>query len=201
MVDNFKKIYKNKKGFTLVELVIVVPSITIIFILAYSMLFLTQKSFNNVNASFDMAEEIRIFQINIQKEANQAKKAEETKDVINRVSQGELHIYTDIDNDEIPEIVRYRLDNKKLIRDVKYKKTAITEYPYAYNGSFKNEKVVVNNVINTDIFGEVEKVREAKEGEGADYRRKVKMKLKIQNNSNIVEINTYLITKSRAEAE
>lgn len=201
MIDYIKKIYNNKKGFTLAELVIVVPFITIIFILAYNMLFLTQKSFKAVNAGFDVAEELRIFQINIQKEANQAKKAEEAKDVLTRVSQSELHIYTDIDGDEIPEIVRYRLDDNKLKRDVKYKKSTSVEYPYAYNISFENEKVVVNDVINSDIFGEVGKVRITKEGEGEDYRRKAKMKLNIQNGSNTVEINTYLVTKSRTEAE
>lgn len=79
MIDNIKKIYGDKKGFTLAELVIVVPFITIIFILAYNMLFLTQKSFSTVNAGFDVAEELRIFQINIQKEANQAKKSRGSK--------------------------------------------------------------------------------------------------------------------------
>ena len=109
MIDNIRKIYINEKGFTLAELVIVVPFITIIFILAYNMLFLTQRSFKAISSGFYVAEELRIFQINIQKEANQAKKAEDAKDVLTRISQSELHIYTDIDNYSVPEIIRYRL--------------------------------------------------------------------------------------------
>lgn len=199
----FKKIINNKKGITLVELLIVVPFITIIFALAFNMIFLIQKSFKTVNAGFDTAEEIRIFQIAIQKEANSGKKAEEANDVLTRISSSELYIYTDIDGDKIPEIIRYKLDTitKELKKDVKYRNTGSDEYPYKYNlNSFIEEKVVLKNITNTDIFGTVDVVRVTQKSEGADHRRKVPMKLIIKNGDKNVEINTYLVTKSRTEA-
>lgn len=199
----FKRIINNKKGITLVELLIVVPFITIIFALAFNMIFLIQKSFNTVNAGFDTAEEIRIFQIRIQKEANSAKKAEETNDALTRISSRELYIYSDISDDKVPEIIRYNLDTvtKELKRSVKYKNSDSDVYPFKYNkNSFADEKVVLKNVTNTDIFGTVDVVRVTKKGEGADYRRKVPMKLIIKNGDKNVEINTYLVTKSRTEA-
>lgn len=201
MFSIIKRSVKNNKGITLAELVIVVPFIAIIFALAFNMLFLIQRSFRTVNASFDVAEELRIFQINIQKEANRAKKGEEVNDVLTKVNQSTIHIYTDIDGDNIPEIIRYRKDGNELKKAVKYKKSSSTVYPFSYNTNFEDEKIVLKNVTNNDIFGDVEKVRETKKGEGADHRRKVFMKLIIQNGSKTVEINTYLVTKSRTDAD
>ncbi|HWR61087.1 MAG TPA: prepilin-type N-terminal cleavage/methylation domain-containing protein, partial [Clostridia bacterium] len=121
------------KGFTLVELVIVIPLTAMVFLLGYNMLFLAQRSLASVNSTFDVSEELRVFQINIYNEANQAKKAEEKKDVLHRISSTEIYIYTDVDNADgrdIPEIVRYRFVSGNLQRDVK--SPMGTEYPYTY---------------------------------------------------------------------
>lgn len=202
-----KKNLKNQYGFTLLELIIVVPLIGIILLIAYNMLFLTTKSFNSVNDSFDISEDLRIFLINIQREANQAKKSEENLDALHRVSQSELYIYTDIDDDFIPELVRYRLVGNEIRKDIK--KTSNSKYPFEFTNSFINERVVLSNVANTEIFSNVEKLKEPAteheitQQEGKDYRRKVKMKLEIskrEGNKSIV-IETYLVTKSRTEYE
>jgi len=203
MIEYDKKTICKTKGFTLVELVIVVPFIALIFILAYNMFFLTQRSFRSVAQSYDAAEELRIFQTNIQKEANQAKKGEEAKDVLHRISQEELYIYTDVDDDNIPEIVRYRLVNKKILRDVK--KAMGNEYPYSYSASsFGAAKPVLSNVVNTDIFSAQEVVKEPKSNQEAkDHRKKLKLKLVLSKEgyTENIEIQTYLVSKSRTEAE
>ncbi|MGF7056983.1 PilW family protein [Brassicibacter mesophilus] len=202
-----KKNLKNQYGFTLLELIIVVPLIGIILLIAYNMLFLTTKSFNSVNDSFDISEDLRIFLISIQREANQAKKSEEKLDALHRVSQSELYIYTDIDDDFIPELVRYRLVGNEIRKDIK--KASNSKYPFEFTNLFINERVVLSNVANTEIFSYVEKLKEPAteheitQQEGKDYRRKVKMKLEIsksEGNKSIV-IETYLVTKSRTEYE
>lgn len=199
-----RKVIYNNGGFTLVELVLVIPLISIVFILGYNMLFLTTRSFTEVNQSFDVSEELRIFQININKEANSAKKAEETKDVLHRISSTEIYIYTDVNNaggKNIPEIVRYRLVDGNLQRDVKNPTGDV--YPYTYPSAFGAAEIVVRNVKNTDIFSPQESIREISEysQEAKDYRMKMRMKLIIYAEPNDIEVQGYLVTKSRTQAE
>lgn len=113
-----------------------------------------------------------------------------------------MYIYSDIDNDDIPELIRYRLDNNELKRD--YKKATNIKYPFKYNSSFIDEKVVLSNVTNKDIFGEVSYINTEQEKFGEkDNRRKVRMTIEISTgkNSTPVIIDTYLVTKSRTEFE
>lgn len=204
-MDGYNKnpVYNNK-GFTLVELVIVVPLIAIVFLLGYNMLFLTQRSFISVNRTFEVSEELRNFQINIYNEANQAKKAEETKDALHRISATEIYMYTDVNNTDgknIPELVRYRLVSGNLQRDVK--NTTGTVYPYAYTSAFGTAETVVSNITNTDIFSAQEpiKVIEEDSQESPDYRMKLRMKLVVDGEPNDIEVQGYLVSKSRTEAE
>lgn len=194
----------NNIGFTLVELTIVVPLIAIIFLVGYNMYFMINKSYKSVNDSFDISEELRIFQISIQKEANEAKKAEEAKEVLHKVSYNELYIYTDINNDNEPELIIYKLNDKKLYRFIK--NPSNDKYPYAYDYAstdYSKAKIVLNNIKNTGIFENVEVVREQKTGqEEKDNRRKVKINIDIASaDDKTVSIKTYLVTKSRTEAE
>lgn len=204
MIKHNKSSYR--KGMTLVELVLVLPLVSIIFIITYNLLFLSNKSFKVVNDSFVSNEELRIFQINIQKEANNGKKAEESKDVLHKVNGGEIYIYTDTNNDEKPEIVRYKLSGTNILRSVNT--STSTKYPYIYNinnvSSWKDEKVVLRNVTNTDIFGIVERVKAlVRAQEDNDYRKKVEVNIKVKRNeSNKTTELTFLIaTKSRTEAD
>lgn len=195
----------GNKGFTLVELVLVVPLIAIVFLLGYNMLFLVQRGFASVNRTFDVSEELRLFQLNIHNEANQAKKAEENKDVLNRISAAEIHIYTDVDNTDgknIPELVRYRIADGSLKRSVK--SPAGAEYPYSYTTAFGTEETVLNNIREDEsAFYAQEPVRVVDEDsqEAPDYRRKLRMKLVIDGEPNDIEVQGYLVSKSRTEAE
>lgn len=194
----------NNIGFTLVELTIVVPLIAIIFLVGYNMYFMINKSYKSVNDSFDISEELRIFQISIQKEANEAKKAEEAKEVLHKVSDNELYIYTDINNDNKPELIIYKLNDKMLYKFIK--NPSNDKYPYAYDyvsTDYSKAKIVLNNIKNTGIFENVEVVREQKTGqEEKDNRRKVKINIDIASaDDKTVSIKTYLVTKSRTEAE
>jgi prepilin-type N-terminal cleavage/methylation domain-containing protein len=206
---------KCNKGFTLIELLLVLPFISIIFFLAYNMTFMIHKSFHSTKESFSNYEDIRIFQLNIQKEANQARKAGEEivtigkekkdiMDVMKKISDKEIHIYTDIDEDQIPEIVRYRLEDNKILRDIK--KTTSKAYPYKYTSGWLDEKVVLKNVKDVKFVNEIENVKEKDinliNQSSKDYRKKTTLYLEIntQNKDKAINLQTLLVTKSRAEA-
>lgn len=200
-MEKYKKKYKKQKGFTLIELLLVIPLVAIIFLISYNILFISSKSINYVNNSFNTSEDIRFFINNIQKEANQAKKALEDEGPLYKNSKNELYIYTD-ENGEKPELIRYRLKDEKILRDVK--KATNDNYPYKFERNFKDEKIVLTNVKNTNIFGEVENIRDRKKPqEGEDYRQKLKLNIEIYTgeNSTNMKISTYLISKSRAKFE
>lgn len=191
-------------GFTLVEITIVVPLIAIIFLIGYNTYFMINKSYKSVNNSFEISEELRIFQINIQKEANEAKKAEEGKEVLHKVSDSELYIYTDINKDNKPELTIYKLNDKKLYRFIK--NASNNQYPYTFDyisSDYSKAEIVLSNVMNTKLFENVEVVREQKTGqEEKDNRRKIKINIDIASTDDkTISIKTYLVTKSRTEAE
>lgn len=194
----------NKRGFTLVEIIIGLPLIFIICILTYNMIFLVNKSYRSVNDSFAASEELRIFQINIQKEANEAKKAEDTKEALHKVSDNELYIYTFIDEDDIPELIIYKLKDEKLYKFIKA--ASNDKYPYIYDYNtidFSTGEKVLSNVKNTDLFGNIESVKPTIVGqEGKDNRKKTLMKIEIEtSNGETISIQEHLVTKSRAAAD
>src|SRR5690606_28323063 len=107
------------------------------------------NSFGFVNSSFNTSEDVRIFLNEIKKEANEAKKAVEDENIgpIYRVNEQELHIYTTTNKGK-PKLIIYKLENDKL---KKYEKEATNDsYPYEFKNTFKNEKVVLSNIINDD---------------------------------------------------
>lgn len=197
---------KSRKGITLVELILVLPLISIILITAYNVLFLSYGTFNHINDSFNFSEDFRIFQNNIQKESNQAKKSVEDMEVFHRIDEKELYIYTTQAKESIESqiIVRYRLMDETLVRDEKQAEN--TSYPYDFSKQpWKNEKVVLKNIKNTDIFGEVERITEDKSNHlinEKDHRRRVFLKLIMEKGkSDDLRLDVVIISKSRTEAE
>ena len=209
MFSKIFKIKENKKGFTLIELFIVIPIILIIFIVAYNIIFMSSKNFVSTKNNFSTYEDIRVFEINIQKEANQARKATESNDVMEKISDKEIHIYTDINGDSIPELIRYRLDNKEIERDVKYPllKSTDNQYPYTYSKSWSDQKIVLKNVVNSNFVGDIEKVVESDPNiitqSTKDYRKKGILNIRIGggNKAGEIDLTILLVTKSRAEAD
>ncbi len=207
MLDNTFKSKKKSRGFTLIELLLVIPLISIILIVAFNIIFITSKNFLYTKDSFSIYEQMKIFQTNIQKEANQARKANENKDVIEKINGRELHIYTDINGDNIPEIVRYMIVGNELIREVKYSKlSSQNQYPYTYGNDWINRQVVLNNVEEKDFINEILDVKKTDvnivTNKIKDHRKKTTINLNVKSDYNDKEIKLSigLVTKSRAEA-
>ncbi|MFA5524055.1 MAG: prepilin-type N-terminal cleavage/methylation domain-containing protein [Tissierellales bacterium] len=204
MKNRIKAIY-NSKGVTLIELVLAISLVAIVFTIIFNMFSISTKSFQYVTTKFYAGEDIRAFLNTIQKEASQGKKAELNKEVLFKPSDSNnrvIYIYTDLDNDDIPELVRYRLDDNVIKKD--YIKTSDKVFPFKYNSNFLNEKIVLSNVADKNIFGDVTYINTSQENYGdKDNRRKVKMTIEIEtgNKRAPIIIDTYLVSKSRTEYE
>lgn len=195
-------IFINRDGITLIELLIVIPLISIILLLVFNMFFLSTRSFKHTNNSFVIAEDIRSFTNSIQKEVNQAIKANDHTAIYKPDNTGnnELYIYTDLDGDDIPELVRYKLIDNKIYKGIE--KATNTKYYLTFGNSFKNEKIVLTNVVNTGIFGDINRVEEHKGYiDDNDHRRKVNIIVEVKENNEDMPIiiDTLLVVKSRAQ--
>ncbi|MFA5577805.1 MAG: hypothetical protein WCZ27_08120 [Tissierellaceae bacterium] len=198
----YDKLINSRKAFSLIELLVILPLISIILILLFNILFLTNRSFGYTSNSFQVAEEIREFTNTIQKEVNQAINAD-ANDTIYKPdgSNSELYIYTDLDGDGIPELVRYKLENKTIYKDIK--KATNNVYPLKYQNNFTGRKKVLSNVANTEIFDQIERVEDPINviDDNNDNRRKVKMTVEIRakEGDSPLLIDTILVVKSRAQ--
>ena len=193
---------KLRKGITLIELLVVVPLFSIILLIAYNMLFMASKSFKYTNEAFNKGEDIREFTMNIQREANQAKKANDHTALYKPVgTDKELYIYTDLHGEGNPTLIRYRIDNNKIIRS-EYERNN-NKYPYTFTKNVSRpEDIVLRNVDSSSVFGEVERVREEKKFKDEnDHRRRVKMEIEVftGEGNTPIKIHSLLTNKSRNE--
>lgn len=195
---------KLRKGITLIELLVAIPLLSIILLIAYNMLFMASRSFKYTNDTFNTGEDIRLFTTTIQKEANQAKKANDDTPLYKPKANGkELYIYTDLHEEGKPTLIRYKLENNQILRGTESTTNDKNKYPYKFNtNGFRNEKVVLSNVTSSSIFGEVERVREEKKFKDEnDHRRRIKMEIEISTGEGNapIKIHTILTNKSRNE--
>lgn len=190
----------KKKGFTLIELLLVIPLIVIALTVAYNIIFMAQKSFNVVNKNFDIYEEIRLFQSNLQYEASMAKKATTNKGAIDK-SGNSLHVYVDMDDDNMPELIRYRLVGNDIVRDIQKKKSNSKEYPFEFGNDWNDEKIVLSAVKEFNIK-EVKQLSDnddANIAKGKDFRARATIEFILLDRD---KKYTFLInSKSRASFE
>lgn len=198
-----KKLISNKKGTTLIELILVVLLIGIVLLIIYNIYFISIKSHKRIEDEVEINRELRYFLINIQNEVTQARKANENK--IHEIEEGPIFIkdnkyfciYVDLDNDGKPELVQYFLEGNTLKRCES--KTTDEEYPYVNYGNYSEPKVVLNNLDKNlkidDVFIDIDKIeKESSIGqEHIETRKHVTIKIN--------ENEYYLITKSKVEFE
>lgn len=201
------KIFRIREGITLIELLIVLPMISVILLLVFNIFFLSNRGFKYTIDSFEVGEDLRNFTKSIQKETNQAIKSNKNTAIFKPINTGnnELCIYSDLDGDGIPELIRYKLKDNNIYRGTE--KATNTDYELKFGNSFENEKIVLTHVTNTNIFGDLKGVEELKDAKGNyyvadnDHRRKISMKIEIKKKDEDMPIiiDTLLVVKSRAQ--
>ncbi|SHH55109.1 PulJ/GspJ family protein [Sporanaerobacter acetigenes] len=205
-----KKLLKNKKGITLVELLVTIALIGIVLSIIYNMFFISAKNYENMSNKVELNRDIRYFLIKIQKEISQARKANDSY-IDENESKGKegpifikaqkFCIYVDLDSDGKPELVQYYLENGNLMR--KQVKSTDEKYPYLNFINFTESKVVLKNLDEgqkiEDIFKDIKIIdKESKNRqEYEETRKSVNLNFKIKGNA----YEYYFFTKSKVEFE
>lgn|GEM_PF-6409326 len=198
-----KKLLLNKKGITLVELLLVVSLIGVVLLIIYNIYFISMKNYRTTEDDVEINREIRCFLIKIQKEVAQARKANENK--IGEIEEGPIFIrnnkyfciYVDLDNDGKPELVQYYIEDDTIKR--RQSKTKDKEYPYVDYGNYSKPETVLTNLDKNleidDIFIDIDKIeKESSVGQEHIETRKC-VTIKVKGN------DCYLFTKSKVEFE
>ena len=106
----------SNHGYTLLELLIVLGFMGILFVLAYQLLFFSNQSFQTMSNQAIFMDEARKTIRQLEQEIRRARKATDIFDEygIVSISEQEIKVYVDINKDDIPECLRYRVHQGKL---------------------------------------------------------------------------------------
>lgn len=205
-----KRLLRNNKGITLVELLITISLIGVVLLIIYNMFFISTKNYYNISNDVEINREVRIFLVTIQKEISQARKAndlyidgkkEKGKTGPIFMEDGKFSIYVDLNNDGKPELVQYYLKDGNLVR----RQSATTDlaYPYENFKDFTYPKVVLRNLDEgqklEDIFDNIKFIEKESNNwqEYEETRKSVNLNFMIKNKV----YKHYLFTKSKVEFE
>jgi len=146
-------VLNNDKGLTLVELLIVLALLGIVLGGIYQYFYYGYRSWVRSSAEAQQVQDARLAVIRMDGEVRGARQGKENTNPVVWVSDTEINIYTDTDNDGRPELVCYKLETmdgvNSLLRGV-----AIPQgdaYPYTYSDPGQWETVVAS-VENDEIF-------------------------------------------------
>ena len=185
-------------GYTLLELLIVLGFVGMIALLTYQLLSFSYVTFKKTSNQAIFMDEARKTIRQLEQEIKRARKATDILDEcgIVGISEQEIKIYTDLNQDEIPECIHYRLDEGKLKKSIAYAKN--NTYPYLYETTFSTEEVLMSKIANTDVFTKLEKVSPENK---KDQRQKLQIRFVLQLEEDTMAITRYVMSKSREKAD
>jgi len=189
--NRIKSAIANERGFTLVELLVVLALLGIVIAGAYQYFFYGYSSWVRSAAEAEMIQNARQTVILMENEVREAERAAEgTPSVVVLDDGKKLRIYTRSKNETYPKLVSYRLENGNLERGVSFPKN--DEYPYRYDEPNQWE-IVVSNVVN-DSKKPIFKVID-----GGTERSVIKVNLSIKSHNAIkpFEIQASLTVRGR----
>lgn len=181
MNNNKIHIKKKNSGFGLVELLVVLPLVSIIFLISYNLIKVSNGSFLRIRSGNTANNEMRTFITQIEREINDSKKAVEDKGPLYQSNNSELWIYTDIDNDNKPELIIYRVNDNSIKKSIS--KSINKEYPYEY-ATFEKEYIVLTNLVSEDVFEDLSELTNKPKGafnSEEDNRMKIVINLEVKD--------------------
>jgi prepilin-type N-terminal cleavage/methylation domain-containing protein len=150
---HIKAVFNNDKGMTLVELLIVLALLGIVLGGIYQYFYYGYHSWMRSSAEAQQVQDARLAVIRMDGEVRGARQGKESTNPVVWVSDTEINIYTDTDNDGHPELVCYKLDAVDGVNSL-LRGTASPQgdaYPYTY-GVPGQWETVVDRVENDEIF-------------------------------------------------
>lgn len=134
----------SNKGFTLIE-IITAMSISLVLLAAiYSLSNITGSSQSFILSNYFNTEDANTAANIIIKELRNARASEAGAHLFYNLGDNDIEFYTDSDNDDTVERVRYYLDDTDLIKQT----IEPTGFPAVYDPASATEKVVAQNVRN-----------------------------------------------------
>lgn len=110
----------NSSGFTLVELLVAVSLLSMVLAAGYYLLTFSYQSYRHTVAQYEAEREARLVMLSMEKDIRKAKETLISGIVHNgaevKDSGMQLDVYTDIDEDNVMELVQYKLVNNELKR-------------------------------------------------------------------------------------
>lgn len=150
---HLKSIINDQKGFSLVEMLIVLALLGIVLAGAYQYFFYGYNSWTRSNEEAEQVQTARLAVMRMDSEVRGAQQGTENADPVVLVSDKEIRIYTDTDNDGHPELVCYKLVTNAGVNSLR--KSIVSPqgaaYPYTYSEPNQWE-TVVSRVDNDNIF-------------------------------------------------
>jgi len=144
-----KNKFSSLKGFSLVELMITIGLLIIVGIVVSNLFFNTQKSFNHTSARINARKEASRVLRTLEKELRQVSQASEDFEAVELADKNQLVFYADIDNDEKPEKISYRLDGQKIIKALT--QTSSEAAPWEFEGAMTNEDLTTYSVNSVQV--------------------------------------------------
>jgi len=139
----------SRKGFSVVELMVVMGLFVIIGVIVSNLFLNTQKSFTHTSARINARKEASRVLRTLEKELRQISQASEDFEAIELADQNQLVFYADIDNDEKPEKISYSLDGQRIIKAVT--RTSNEAAPWEFEGAVTNENLTTYSVNSLQV--------------------------------------------------
>lgn len=188
---------KRRRGMTLVELLVIIPIISIVVLGTYNLLFLNIRANREINKNFNNSTELRVFMKNINAESKSAKKVTLSNKVDKyplTIDGKKLEIYTDIYGDG-PECVIYYLKDRKLIREI-YSMYS-NGYNWTINRASRKNETALEGIEDFSLVYIVEPNNS--NANSTNNKTVVEVGLKFEEDDRDIEFN--IISKSRGEFE
>lgn len=130
-------------GYSLTELMVVVALLGVVLGAAYLLLGAVSTMANHLEARIVAADENRAVLDRLTREIRQAYEVVDGEGAFADATATQCSFYTDLDHDRIPEIVRYRVDGRKLYRSVAAADSVFPPYDF---GEFSEETAVIESL-------------------------------------------------------
>lgn len=136
--SGFQQITKNSRGFSLIELIIVLFLLSIVIAGVYQLFFFSQSSWTRSAAESRAIQDARNVLMQMDREIRQARSPNEGTPPVVFVASDEIRVYSDVRGDGRPEMISYHCPGSQGQEEPRPLQRSVVdpdgdEYPYTYD--------------------------------------------------------------------